>query len=115
MFIPHKRTRNDPATRKGTRKEPFKDLKATMVAATLASDNLPTNRTRELIKPSTDSASLRLEIEKKFFGLGFGFFVCYVTMRACLSNFRPALPNLSPNAKIFPSMFLWILDSKTSL
>jgi len=41
------------------------------VAATLASHNLPTNRARELIKPSTDSASLRLETEKKFFRLGF--------------------------------------------
>jgi len=41
------------------------------VAQTLASHNLPTNRTRELIKPSADSASLRLEIEKKFFRLGF--------------------------------------------
>jgi len=49
----------------------FKDSKATIVTATLASHNLPTNRARELIKPSTDSASLRLEIEKIFFRLGF--------------------------------------------
>jgi len=38
---------------------------------TLASHNLPTNRARELIKPSTDSASLRLEIVKKDFRIGF--------------------------------------------
>jgi len=43
----------------------FKDRKDTIVAQTLASHNLPTNRARELIKPFTDSASLRLEIEKK--------------------------------------------------
>jgi len=42
---------------------PFKDRKATIVAQTLASHNLPANRARELIKPSTDSASLPLEIE----------------------------------------------------
>jgi len=54
----------------------------------LADHNLLTNRARELIKPSSDSASLQLEIEKKFFfGLDFGFFVCYVTMRACLRIF----------------------------
>jgi len=37
---------------------------------TLASHNLPTNRARELIKPSPDSASFRLEIVKKIFRLG---------------------------------------------
>jgi len=26
------------------------------------------------------------------FRLDFGFFVCYVTMKACLGNFRPTLP-----------------------
>jgi len=50
---------------------PLKDRKATIVAQTLASHNLPTNRARELIKPSTDSASLRFEIVKKIFRLGF--------------------------------------------
>jgi len=58
------------------------------VAQTSASHNLPTNRARELIKPSTDFAGLRLEIEKKnFFGLDFGFFVCYVPMRTSLCIF----------------------------
>jgi len=37
---------------------------------TLASHDLLTNRARELIKPSTDSASLRIEIVKKIFRLG---------------------------------------------
>jgi len=33
----------------------------------------------------------------------FGFFVCYVTMRACLDNFRTTLPGPGPqaNAKFF--------------
>ena len=58
------------------------------MAQTSASHNLPTNRARELIKPSTDFAGLRLEIEKKnFFGLDFGFFVCYVPMRTSLCIF----------------------------
>jgi len=40
---------------------------------------------------------------KKFFGLAFGFFVCYVTMRACLGHFRPTLPGpgRQANAKFF--------------
>jgi len=45
----------------------LKDRKATIVAQTLANHKLPTNRARELIKPSTHSASLRIEIEKKCF------------------------------------------------
>jgi len=49
--------------------------------------SIVSNRARELIKPSTNSASLRLEIEKNFFGVDFGFFVCYVTMRASLCIF----------------------------
>jgi len=47
--------------------EPFKDCKATIVAQTLASHNLPINRARELNKPSTDSASLRFQIKNAFF------------------------------------------------
>jgi len=72
------------------------------VAQTLASHNLPTNRAKQLIKPSTDLASLRLEIEKKFFGLDFGFFVCYVTMRACLYIFGAfALPWVPAQCELF--------------
>ena len=57
--------------------QPFKDRKATIVAQTLASHNLPTNKAGELIKHSTDSASLRLEIEKNFF-FRLGFWVLCV-------------------------------------
>jgi len=39
-----------------------------------------------------------LRSKKFFFGLDFGFFVCYVTMRACLGNFRPILPGPGPQA-----------------
>jgi len=63
-FFPVKLTRNC------FNLKPFKDRKATIVAQTLASHNLPTKRASELIKPATDSASLRLEIEKSF-RLGF--------------------------------------------
>jgi len=83
--------------------KPFKDRKATTVAQTLAGHNLPTNRAKELIKPFTDAASLRLEIEKIFFGLDFGFFVCYVTMRACLGHFRPNFPG--PGSQTNPKFF----------
>ena len=82
---------------------PLKDCKATIVTQTLASHNFPTNRARELIKHSTDLASLRLEIEKQIFCLDFGFFVFYVTMRECLGNFHPNFPGPGPqaNAKFF--------------
>jgi len=82
------------------------------VAATLASHNLLTNRARELIKPSTDSGSLQHEIEKIFFGLDFGFFVCYVTMRACLGNFRPTLPEPGQCEIFFVQCFFLFLSRK---
>jgi len=43
----------------------IKDRKDTIAAQTLGSHNLLTNTSRELIKPFTDSASLRLEFKKK--------------------------------------------------
>jgi len=43
------------------------DRKATIVALTLFSHNFPTDRARELFKPSTDSASLLAYFEKKRF------------------------------------------------
>jgi len=37
---------------------PFEDRKATIVAMTLSSQNLPTNRAAELFKPTVDSGTL---------------------------------------------------------
>jgi len=85
------------------------------VAQTLASHNLPTNRAKELIKPSTDSASLQLTIEKKFFFvLDFGFFVYYVTMRASLCIFGQLCLALgaSPMRTLFRSMFFGFVTRK---
>jgi len=42
----------------------FKDRKATIVAMSLFSHNLPTDRARELLKPSSDSGSLLVSIKK---------------------------------------------------
>jgi len=47
--------------------KPFQDHKATIVALTLFSHNFPTDRARELFKPSTDSANLLVHFEKKTF------------------------------------------------
>ena len=55
--------------------------------------NLPAARARELFKPSTDSTSLLVEIEKKFFRFGFGFCGGEVTI---FSHFWPPLPGLGP-------------------
>ena len=41
---------------------PFEDHKATIVAMTLSSHNLPTDRARDLYQASTDSGSLLVSI-----------------------------------------------------
>jgi len=43
-----------------------KDRKATVVAVALSSYNLPTDRARELFKPSSDTGSLLVQILKIF-------------------------------------------------
>jgi len=38
--------------------KPFKDCKATLVALTLSGQNLPTDRARDMFKPSDEAQSL---------------------------------------------------------
>jgi len=99
--------------------QPFKDRKATIVAQTLASHNLPTNKARELIKHSTDSASLRLEIEKKVFRLGFWVLCVLRHSESMFVHFWRLCLALGPSSMrtSFRSMFFFfcICDSKTSL
>jgi len=69
----------------------FKDRKATILTATLVSHNLRTNRARELIKPSADSASLRLEIEKNSSAWILGS-LCVTSQRGHVWAFLVPLP-----------------------
>jgi len=58
----------------------------------------PAARARELFKPSTDSASLLVDIEKKnLFRFRWGFSGGDVTMRACFGNFGHLWLALGPN------------------
>jgi len=75
-----------------------KKCNLTLYGQTLANHNLPTNRARELIKPSTNSASLQLEIVKKIFWLGF-WVLC--VLRHNESMFGPTLPGPQANTKFF--------------
>ena len=95
-------------------RKPLKDRKATIVAQTLASHNLPTNRARELIKPSTDLASLRLEIEKKFFRLGFWVLFVLRHNESIFGHFwRLCLAlGASPMLIFFRSKFFWFVTRK---
>jgi len=58
---------------------------------------------RELFKPSTDSASLVVKIEKNFFVLGLSFSGGNVTSRALFALFWPSLsgPERCPNGPFF--------------
>jgi len=91
-----------PHAWKGWEPLPFKASKTTIVAQTLASHNLPTNRAKQLIKPSTDLASLRLGIEKKFFGLDLGS-LCVMSQWEHVCTFLAPLPypGCQPNANFF--------------
>jgi len=53
---------------------PTKDQKSTTVAMTLSSHNLPTDRAKELFKPSTYSGSLVVSIKNKLGSFRFEFF-----------------------------------------
>jgi len=65
--------------------------------------NSPADWAWKLFKPSTDSASLLVEIEKKFFVLGLGFSVGDVTMRACFCVFDQIYPAMGAN----PMSIFW--------
>ena len=90
-----------------------KDRKTTIVTQTLASHNLPTNRARELIKPSTDSASLRLEIKTKKFSAWIFGSLCVTSQWEYVWAFLAPLlgPGRQPSANFFRSKFfldLWL-------
>ena len=57
----------------------------------------PAAGARELFKPSTDSPSLLVDIEKNVFRFWWGFSGGDVTMRACFGNFGQLWPALGPN------------------
>ena len=60
--------------------------------------NSPGDSAGELSKPSTDSASLPLEIEKTLFVFGGGFSGGDVTVRVCFGNFGHLRAALVPNS-----------------
>ena len=63
----------------------------------------PAARARELFKPSTDSASLVVKVEKKFFVLGFRFSGGNVISRGVSVLFWPSFPGPGrcPNGPLF--------------
>ena len=65
-------------------------------------------RARELFKPSTDSESLLVDIEKKNFRFGFEVFWGYVTSRGVFVLFWPSLPGPGrcPNGPFFSSKYI---------
>jgi len=92
--------------------QPFEDRKTTILAANLAHHNLPTNRARELIKLSTDSASLRLEITKNCSAWILGS-LCVTSQWEHVCAFLAPLPGpgRQPNANFFSlkvSFDLWL-------
>jgi len=75
---------------------PFNPLMAA-IGRPFFGQKLPSARARELFKPSTDSASLLVEIKKRFFVFGLAFSGGDVTMRACFQIFGHLYLALSPN------------------
>jgi len=59
-------------------------------------NNSPGDWARELFKPSTDSPSLKPQMEKKFFVLDFGFSRDDVNSGSVLESFWPNLPGRRP-------------------
>ena len=74
----------------------FKNLKnqELLVKNFFFGQKLPATRARELFKPSTDSASLLVEIENNVFR--FGFFWRWRHNEGMFSNFWPPLPSPGP-------------------
>ena len=78
----------------------------------------PAARARELFKPSTDSASLLVVIEKKkFFVLGLSFSGGNVTSRGVFAFFWPHLPGprCCTNGTFFDLKFSWKLGQNPRL
>jgi len=62
-------------------------------------------RAKELFKPSTDSASFLVKIEKKFFVFGLAFSGSDVTIRACFQIFGHLYLGPNPLTHSFESKF----------
>jgi len=69
----------------------------TAIDRTFFGHKSPAARARELFKPSTDSASLPVDIEKNNFRFQWGFSGGDVTMTPCFGNFGHVWPALGPN------------------
>jgi len=74
---------------------PFKDCKATIIVVTLSS-HMPTDRAKELFKPSADSGCLLVSFQKN---CRFRLLVGDVTMRACFCLFGQVYLTLGANSK----------------
>jgi len=72
----------------------------TVIGSQFFGHKLPAARARELFKPSTDSASLLVKIEKNnsLFGFGGRFSGGDVTKKTYFGNFGHLWPVLGPNA-----------------
>jgi len=83
--------------------EPFQSRVRHFFCRALQSHNSPGDWARELFKPSTDSASLLVKIEKKIFVLGLSFSGRNVTSRGVFALFWPSLPGPGrrPNGPFF--------------
>jgi len=90
---------------KHAQKHLAQDRKVIIVAVTLSSHNLPTDRAGELFKPSTDLASLLVYISKKFrLGLKFLWLTSQWVMVLPFWPSSPG-PGRQPNKTFFGSSF----------
>jgi len=98
-------------------KSPFKSRVRHFSCRTLQSYNSPGDWARELFKPSTDSASLVVKIEKNNFLFRWGFSEGDVTKRTCFGKVGHPWPALGPNplTHSIGSKFCWKLDENPRL
>ena len=96
---------------------PFKSHVRHFSCRTLQSYNSPGDWARELFKPSTDSTSLVVKIEKNNFLFRWGFSGGDVTKRTCFGKVGHLWPALGPKplTHFFGSKFCCKLDENSRL
>ena len=97
--------------------QPFQSRVRHFSCRALQSYNSPGDWGRELFKPSTDSASLVVKIEKKIFVLGLSFSGGNVTSMDVFALFWPSFPGpvRRPNGQFLDSKFSWKLGQNPRL
>ena len=95
----------------------FNDHARHLIAAPFFGHKLPAARARELLKPSTDSASLLVDVKFNVYHFGLRFSGGNVTSRGVFVLFWPSLPGPGrcPNGPFLDSKVSWKLGQNPRL